>query len=218
METKFLLAEGIRDANFLEALCRKFGIKNVTVKPPSTLGAQGDGWGNTIRLAETLARQMVDGQVGRLAITTDADHTDFNDRGYKQVSSGYREMLRTLGYARPPIQIGTGAVYAHDDGLPSIGVWIMPNNTSDGMIEDFILNAVAAESAAWLEKARQTVASLDRPLFDRQRHDSKAIVSTWLAWQRMPGKQIVSTVGDGLIDLETTQIQNLRQWLLASLT
>ena len=101
-----------------------------------------------------------------------------------------------------------------EKGGPRFGVWIMPDNGSDGMLEDFVRQSVEeADQAALLSAAVTVVGKLDKPLFDRKRHLSKAEVATWLAWQKIPGKGIESAAGDGLIKLNAPLVSEFNAWL-----
>ena len=156
---------------------------------------------------------MADGNVEKLAVVVDADYAAFDGRGRETVHAEYRDLLSELGYRRTPQRAGSGAVFVHEDGLPSVGLWIMPDNRSDGMLEDSLSQTVARDSHSLFEHARDAVKSLPNPLFDPARHGSKAVVATWLSWQRMPGKHIVSAVGERLLDLKSDLMRQIRSWL-----
>ncbi len=105
-----------------------------------------------------------------------------------------------------------GFVFPHNDGLNPLGVWIMPDNSSEGMIEHMIANAVRQDETQLLQHAGTIVENLQNPKFE-DRHIIKAHVSTWLAWQERPGEGIDYAIEKDLIDYQAPCIQNLCHWL-----
>jgi hypothetical protein len=71
-----------------------------------------------------------------------------------------------------------------------VGVWIMPNNADAGMAEDLFLTFFPEEFDAQRKFAGQTLDQLEADelnLYDLDRHRSKALTHTLLAWQEEPG-------------------------------
>ena len=71
-----------------------------------------------------------------------------------------------------------------------LGIWIMPNNSSPGMLETFLsafVNENDAHKAIWLHAidATSSAKTLGAPYKDAHLH--KAQIHTWLAWQDTPG-------------------------------
>jgi AAA domain, putative AbiEii toxin, Type IV TA system len=73
--------------------------------------------------------------------------------------------------------------------MPSLGVWLMPDNASEGMMETFASALVPAADACWAH-ARATVVGLPDTArrFDIDRCFDKASLHTWLAWQEESGR------------------------------
>jgi hypothetical protein len=211
-----LLVEGDSDKSFFEACLRKASITGVVVSPPTDLGGEADGRGNALHLLPTLLKQLNDGQIRRLGIVVDADHLA-NGLGHDEAYSVATEKLAEYGYAIPRAYPSGRPKYVfdHPDGLPRVGVWIMPDNSSDGMLEDFVAEAdkSAADQAQLFINAQKAVRALAPPRFDPTRHLNRASTYTWLAWQSVPGKQIASVIGDGLIRLDVGSPSRLLDWL-----
>jgi hypothetical protein len=72
--------------------------------------------------------------------------------------------------------------------MPALGVWLMPDNASEGMIETFAACLVPPDNACW-EYARDIVQGLPEHVrqFSPDRAADKALLHTWLAWQEEPG-------------------------------
>lgn len=76
-------------------------------------------------------------------------------------------------------------------GSPRIGVWIMPDNVSPGMLETMLLrlrHAASDDLKAHVQDSMQRACNLGAPL--RPAHYDKGELHTWLAWQEPPGLQI----------------------------
>lgn len=76
-----------------------------------------------------------------------------------------------------------------------IGIWIMPDNTSIGMLETFLCYLVPNPNDPIFNAAQTSVAnarSLGAPF--KEPHISKANIHTWLAWQDPPGRQLHQAV------------------------
>ena len=217
MTQKILLVEGPNDTLFFQAWCREVRLKGITVAPPAHLGAQGMGKGNAFKLLPTLLQQLKDGTVDRLGIVLDADHPLNHHQGfdnsYRKIAGYLESALKFNVPKRLPPQ-RAGFLFDHPDGLPPVGLWIMPDNRQDGMLEDFIKQAITTEpQKEVLEEACSAVSRLNPPLFNRDFHLSKAEIATWLAWQAEPGKPMASAVGDQLIDLKSPLPDQFTQWL-----
>jgi hypothetical protein len=78
-----------------------------------------------------------------------------------------------------------------EEELPTVGIWIMPNNQKTGMLEDFI-RFLVPEGDKLLSIAQNQVNDIINAGQNRftQTHKSKAIIHTWLAWQERPGTQL----------------------------
>lgn len=88
----------------------------------------------------------------------------------------------------------------HRDG-PRFGVWIMPDNRFEGMLEDFLLRLVPDQHGALYDLARNCVAEAARKGASfKGAHVRKAEIHTWLAWQDEPGPQLHEAVKHRVLD------------------
>ena len=124
--------------------------------------------------------------------------TIIEDCGY---STGGNRKLKSGGFC-----------FTHKDGLPNFGLWIMPDNKTDGFLEDFIKSSIIQSEFNLLAHANSTVTQLPAPKF-KTIHKSKADIATWMAWQTMPGQPLVGAVGGNLLDFNNSQAKNFIDWL-----
>jgi hypothetical protein len=92
-----------------------------------------------------------------------------------------------------------GLIHTNDDG-GKLGVWLMPDNQSHGMLETFLMFLAPAEDnvVRYAEKACRTARRVGAPY--KSVHLDKARIHTWLAWQDEPGAQLHQAVKERILD------------------
>ena len=88
----------------------------------------------------------------------------------------------------------------------------MPDNSSDGLLEDLIKGAIIEDEHVLFNTAEHCVQSLKTPKF-KVIHRSKAEVATWMAWQKTPGQPLVGAVGGNLLDFQSGTGKFFIDWL-----
>lgn len=212
---KKLLVEGDADKDFFRACCQKLKL-DVEVGPPTQFGAGGKGRDNALNILPSLLENMADGTIKRLGLVIDADFHS-TDKGFDEALSRVKKILNSKDYEvkTPGRNPSSGFLFKHRDGLPDFGLWIMPDNTQDGIIEDFIKRSIVSTDSSLFNRASKVVATLPEPKF-KPIHISKAEVATWMAWQQMPGQKLAGTVGkegQELIDFTNGLPKFFLEWL-----
>lgn len=107
---------------------------------------------------------------------------------------------------------GTIIISTNPD-LPKVGIWIMPDNSSSGEIEDFFLQMID-EHDFRLGHARNSVGELilQRPDLLSNSNRSKAEAHTWLAWQEEPGRSMGVALKSNWASPEHSLAQRLAKW------
>ena len=209
-----LLVEGSDDQDFFKAYCELLGFGDVDVFPPKTLNvATGNGWSNLVTNLPLLLAQIRAGDVEKFGIILDADYPPDNNGGFVQRFKFVTDKLADFGYVIPeqPSQ-KMGDIFGHSDGLPSIGLWIMPNHESSGMLEGFVESLVSdATQISLLTHAEHSIKTLPATLFNKSLHLTKARVLTWRAWQKRPGVSLSKALQDGVLD--RSKSVNFENWL-----
>lgn len=212
-----LLVEGEADRSFFEALCRSLNLDTqVEVAPPRRFGAQRNTKQAALHTLPTLLENLIDREDGRLAVVLDADNHDHGGgfmRTVRQFSDvvgefGYRQ--RTTG-ARSP----DGLLFCHDDGLNDLGLWVMPNNADEGMLEDWLAQCLTEAERPWFDHAIRVIDELPWSAKFKTLRRPKAKVATWLAWQERPGEGLYHAVEAGLLDGQSALHAGLNTWLEA---
>ena len=141
-----------------------------------------------------------------LGIVVDADG---------DAAARWDELRTSLGrdFAGLPDEIPAEGLRVVHAGKPRFGVWIMPDNRSEGMLEDLLVRLIPSDSAALYEMARECVgeARSNHAPF-RDVHERKAEVYTWLAWQDPPGLRLHEAVNHRVLDPTRPESSRFVTW------
>jgi hypothetical protein len=200
--SRILLVEGTDDKHVLKHVCDTRGVP----MPLEEIKAQ-DG---VDRLLENLPAQLKESGLEALGVVIDAD-TDFGVRW-----RSLRDRLINAGYKDvPESPILTGTILDAPDAslLPRVGIWIMPDNKNKGILENFIGFLLPKESRL-VEHVKSSVATIpeDERLFS-QLAEPKALIHTWLAWQKEPGKPMGTAITAKYLDAGVAEVDVLVSWL-----
>jgi hypothetical protein len=215
METAKLLVEGRSDESFFSALFRQMGAhQKIRIMLPSDLDFE-----NTVsyfpKLIDLLARDLENDRLHHLGIVADADHV--SGGGFVDRWQTLTECLEKNGYRipkNPPKLPCSGSVFKHSDGLPPVGLFLMPNHQDNGMLEDLLWNEIRMEpeNQKLREYANKVITDLPSQVFS-DFHRTKALLYSWLAWQKRPGQTLDVLVNGKLVDLEMAGLKGLSNWL-----
>lgn len=191
-----LLVEGKNDQHVIWNLAQKLSLKETFEV------IDKNSYNQIISSLPTMLKST--NTLKRLGVIVDADE---NLEGHW---TSIRNILSKSGfYSSIPENLPeNGLICVPDDEEQIIfGLWIMPNNTLNGMLEDFISFMIPEpEKDALLTKADEILSVIETEGINNYKkvHHSKARIHTWLAWQDEPGtamgtaitKQILSTDGE----------------------
>lgn len=95
-----------------------------------------------------------------------------------------------------------------------LGIWIMPDNQAEGMIETFLAYLVPGEETdplwRYTQEAVKTAQDLNAPF--KEKHIDKAKIHTWLAWQDEPGQQLHGAVQQKILDPKHPRSKPFVDW------
>jgi hypothetical protein len=199
---RILLVEGIDDEHVLKHLCGNRGVPRLDdVKSHGGVEQLLDSFPVRLKASE-------DGDI--VGVVIDAD-TNLSSRW-----QSLRDQLIRVGYGNVPENPAPdGTIVDPPDGtlLPRVGIWIMPDNRTKGILEDFLRLLVPGGSRLF-EHVKSSVAAIpkDERRFSR-RAEPKAIMHTWLAWQEEPGKPFGTAITANYLDPGVAQVDVLVSWL-----
>jgi len=199
-EDKVLLVEGSEDKHTIGHILDKHGYHDGC----AILDFQGyDRVLKELRLRIRAENHSV------IGVIVDAD-VDFNSRW-----SSIRNIFLLSGYAAVPELPSPDGTTVIREGKPTVGIWIMSDNASAGMLEDFAMRLLPAGDKLWT----RAVAAVDGiPIDERlfaEVHRSKANIKTWLSWQTDPGMPIGFAIKSGNLDHTAPLGIDLKDWLVS---
>lgn len=107
-----------------------------------------------------------------------------------------------------------GLVVDSPDGQ-RLGVWIMPDNKSSGMLETFLRYLVPAqESQLWDAAKCSAEAAKAKGAIYISAHTDKANIHTWLAWQNPPGERFGLAITKSLLDSNSLYARPFVDWFI----
>lgn len=199
MASRILLVEGRNDVRILRHLCVQRGIQLECIKH----------LGGVRPLLENIPVQLrassEDGDV--VGVVIDAD-TDLSSRW-----QSIRDRVSKLGYLVPAQPNKDGTIIDPPEGTlcPRFGVWVMPDNQTPGILENF-LQFLIPQTDQLLGYAKSCVVNIPNRLFS-DLAEPKAVIHTWLAWQSDPGIRLGTAINAKFLDPDTPKADELVSWL-----
>ena len=199
---KILLVEGTDDEHVLKHICGNRDIPHLD---------EVKSCGNDIKLIENLeVRLKVSEEGDVIGVVIDAD-TEISDRW-----QSIRGRITGVGYQNVPDQPDPDGTILDPPArtlLPRLGIWIMPNNQTSGILEDF-LRFLVPQPNILFDHAKASVAAI--PEGERrfkQLAEPKAVIHTWLAWQEEPGFPFGKAITARFLDPNVPEVDVLAAWL-----
>lgn len=163
-------------------------------------------------LLEDLPVELKGSEVLALGIIVDAD-LDITARWQSLANR-----LKDLKYRDvPDLPEPNGTILTHSKDLPKIGVWLMPDNTLPGMLEDFVKLLVPDEQKELMQRAVEAVESIPEKerQFVNENSDktAKAQIHTYLAWQSRPGVPYGIAIREKFLKADSPNTENLMMWI-----
>lgn len=146
---------------------------------------------------------------GRVAVGILADANSDPMTRWADIS----EQLRSAGIEETPAApVSGGAIIDGDDGLPRVGIWLMPDNRSTGEIEDFVKHMVPCGDPVWplAEKYIEDIPVDERKFVSGK--TSKAELHAWLATRTKPGR-MGAAIGRGDLQTEGDLCADFLRWI-----
>ena len=205
--TSLLLVEGNDDFHVIHSLCKQFTIPVRNLENPeggifSVVECKGID-----KLFEQIAVRFKSSQtISTIGVIIDAD-ADLQSRW-----ATLQDILKEIGFNLPKDFPNTGLVL--QEGRLKVGVWIMPNNKLDGMLEDFISFLVPKDDKL-LPIVHSTLGEIEKLQLNKYTpiHKSKAVIHSWLAWQEDPGTPMGLSITKRYLTTEEETCLLLIKWI-----
>lgn len=194
---KKLLVEGNDDKHVIWALCEKFQVAETF----DVVDCEG-----VTNLISQIPVRLKQSGVNTIGIIIDADTNILNR--WETLKS----VLGNYGFALSA-EISANGFIIEVNGF-KIGVWIMPNNILNGMLEDFISFLVPEEDIL-IQTASNVLLEIENKGLNKYSaiHRSKALIHTWLAWQEDPGTPMGLAITKRYLTTDQNNCSQLIQWI-----
>lgn len=208
-----LLVEGQDAQHVVWHLCEQHRLPE---RFDVTLPGTEDEQGGIQPLLDDIPVRLRLSSLRTLGIMIDADSSA--EARWRSVRDALPEPLRI---ATPVTMIMNGWVAEPIDfyGVPiRIGIWLMPGGDErEGMLEDFALRLIAADdlllpkAVSILNEVEQVEAAISQRYATT--HRAKALIHTWLAWQRNPGRPMGTAIRAGYLRYDAPPALAFVAWL-----
>jgi hypothetical protein len=189
-----LLVEGAEDLKAIPYIMEANGVAWPEKPPKAPVWIeQYEGYSNLLK-PEVLATELQTNGLQALGMIIDADE-NMTDR-WQETLTSCRSRITDLPEDLP----NDGLIHETEEGV-RVGIWMMPDNTSRGMLETFLSLMIPAVSEPIWEYAKTATAAaqkLGAPFSPA--HQDKANIYTWLAWQRPPGQPFPYALKDKILE------------------
>lgn len=193
-KNRTLLVEGPNDYHVLKALLQHHGFKVARLddKYPNEGDFVFKVKGSVEELLKGLPEEIKSTEESQLGVILDADlNFDNPEQSIEDRWKAIAHRLRESGYISiPTLPDVDGTIVIGNQELPTIGIWVMPDNQFPGKIEDFIRLLVQPDSVSDLLWKRAEIVVEAIPKTERlfsENNIPKVNVHTYLAWQEEPG-------------------------------
>ena len=198
-----LLVEGNDDLHVIAALCECFNVKE-------SFGIKDCNGIDNI-LAGLHVRLKGSGEIKTLGVVIDADSQAVG----RWLS--VREILQKTGrYDYVPDDCPPDGLVINPrvDGDMRFGLWIMPDNRTDGMLEDFVTFLIP-KGDRLLPIADKVLKEIEMTQLNAYSvaHHEKARIHTWLAWQESPGTPMGQAITKKYLETDSAICHNFVDWL-----
>ena len=159
-------------------------------------------------LFDAMSVRLKQSDIETIGIIIDAD-IDLNGR-WQRVSA----ILSDVGFRIPENIPDHGLVVSHPVSNIRVGVWIMPDNNINGMLEDFMRFLIPADDNL-LPMAENALNEIEKNNFNKYQlvHRPKALIHTWLAWQADAGKPLGQSITMKYLHTDNETCLKLVNWL-----
>ena len=232
MGTKILLVEGDDDQHVMWNLFEIRQVPEFHVLRPGDKpgyryagevirGRDGGGdeeSGGDSKLLDSIPARLDTSDLERLAVVIDADY-EANGNGLRSRWDAICSQLAKEGYENLPKSFeANGSVFE----LPAVGgrkpirfgVWIMPDNQSEGMLEDFVADMIHEDDEA-LSLVGPFLSSIPETKWRfKEVHRAKARVHTWLAVGEKPGRPMGQAIkADSRLNANHATVEPFLSWI-----
>lgn len=171
--------------------------------------------GSISKIQAVLGEQLDTPDVQHIGIIVDADKKGATAR----LTSLLDFIQKEIGVSLPGAELTEkGFGYQFMDDL-YVGIWVMPDNKNEGYLEHFMESMIPENDETW-QFAQAKVSELEAQNFCNftKPRIQKALLHTYLAWQKTPGLPMGTAVSAGYFSVENPLVENFADWFKSTFT
>jgi hypothetical protein len=196
-KTSVLLLEGNDDCYIVEKFCNNNEIEF------NFCFYNCKGYNKILTKLNALLRENTQPEV--IGVILDADN-DIS-KSYQDIKSKAETFYKKL----PDIIPKKGLIH-NENGLPKLGIWIMPNNKDNGALEEFYLELATDIDTDFINDVIEQATRKNLTSFKKQ-HKTKAIMHTYFSWQNTPSTPLHSSINKIALDNDKDIAKAFKKWL-----
>jgi hypothetical protein len=131
----------------------------------------------------------------------------------KAIRKYYEDQYPDLEIPQFPEQLEKDGLIIDLENNIKFGVWMMPDNETEGMLETFLAYLISADNnETWLYAQETAIQARKKGASYKEYHVDKAKIHTWLAWQDEPGRQLNQAIKYKILDPQHPKGQSFVNW------
>lgn len=142
----------------------------------------------------------------RLGLVIDADLSPTNR--WQQLG----DLFKDLGVTLPATPSPDGTVTPGIRPNSRVGIWLMPDNSQPGRLEEFIEKLIPPGHPVWPHAQTTTTQALALGARLGQRDHLKGALHAWLAWQRDPGQPFGTALTTEVLGHDSPEALRFVDW------
>ncbi|MBE9048821.1 hypothetical protein IQ243_00030 [Nostocales cyanobacterium LEGE 11386] len=202
---KKMLVEGKDDLRVIPELIEKNGITWVdNKKQPIVLIEECGGYENIT--SDLIYTELQTGRRTHLGLMVDAD--DHPSLRWQSIRNACLPSIPNIPEEIPQ----TGLIMNIPDDK-KFGVWMMPDNIIQGMLETFLGYMIPQQGEClWQYACEVAREAKNQGATFKDSYIDKAEIYTWLAWQNEPGRQIHQAIKYNILNPQDAKVQGFITW------
>ncbi len=205
IHSKVLLVEGKQDTRVIPELIEANGVNWGTRKKPIVYIRDYEGYSDLVD-PDVIATELQASELSALGIIVDAD--DNPSQRWQSIRNACLKSIPDL----PETLSENGLIHITSQGI-KFGIWIMPDNKLQGMLETFLTYIIPTEhETLWQFVQEVTKEAKNKGSTFKTNHLDKANIYTWLAWQNPPGRQLHQAIMERILNPNHPNSQSFVTW------
>lgn len=200
--SKLLVVEGVEDELLFKQILRNIGLNSVDVK------SHPSGKGNAI---STFCSAVM--LYDRVGLVVDADFPTYGG-GFSDTQKLINSDLNKINFG--PLGALPGGGLGCLKTRKRQGVWIMPDNISDGYLENFLDSMIEPSLLGgyqYADQATRTALSASVGFTAKTHHRCKSNFGAWLAWHDPPRMSFAKAMSNCYFDKNSNSYKSITNWL-----